>query len=99
MPLSTYTVARFNFINELILVHLNCVGSRNGKYNGGVSNGNGSIHYDNGPVYSGLSTGPRPAPALYQAWMLIRSFFGITFNLYSKKCCYNFHVDDELYLE
>lgn len=40
--------------------------SRNGKYNGGVSNGNGSIHYDNGPVYSGLSTGPRPTPALYQ---------------------------------
>jgi len=35
--------------------------SRNGKYTG-----NGSIHYDNSPVYTGLSTGPRPPPSLYQ---------------------------------
>ena len=41
-------------------------GSRNGKYNGmsnGVSNG---IQYNGGPVYNGISTGPRPPPAVYQ---------------------------------
>jgi len=45
-------------------------GSRNGKYNGGVANGgiaNGGYNgYNGGPVYNGLSTGPRPAPAVYQ---------------------------------
>lgn len=42
-------------------------GSRNGKFNG-LSNGNGSLHYDNGPLYSGLSAGggARPPPAVYQ---------------------------------
>ena len=41
-------------------------GSRNGKYNGmsnGVSNG---IQYNGGPIYNGISTGPRPPPAVYQ---------------------------------
>ena len=47
---------------------MSTVGSRNGKYSNGSANGHGlpSLHYDNGPIYSGLSTGPRPPPAVYQ---------------------------------
>jgi hypothetical protein len=57
----------------------NCVGSRNGKYSNGAANGHGlpSLHYDNGglggPIYSGLSTGPRPPPAVYQPPMTPRA--------------------------
>ena len=39
-------------------------GSRNGKYNGGM-NGISNGAYNGGPVYNGLSTGPRPPPAVY----------------------------------
>jgi hypothetical protein len=56
-----------------------CAGSRNGKYSNGTANGHGlpSLHYDNGglggPIYSGLSTGPRPPPAVYQPPMTPRA--------------------------
>ena len=52
--------------SRLISDHIS--GSRNGKYNGvgnGIANG-GYSGYNGGPVYNGLSTGPRPAPAVYQ---------------------------------
>ena len=41
-------------------------GSRNGKYNGGMNGMSNGIVYNGGPVYNGLSTGPRPPPAVYQ---------------------------------
>jgi len=41
-------------------------GSRNGKYNGGMNGLANGAAYNGGPVYSGVSTGPRPPPAVYQ---------------------------------
>ena len=60
-----YTPAKFS-LSSLLMLNIN-VGSRNGKYNGmvngGISNG---IAYNSGPIYNGVSTGPRPPPAVYQ---------------------------------
>ena len=55
-------------LHTLANAEKNISGSRNGKYTGmgnGISNG-GYNGYNGGPVYNGLSTGPRPAPAVYQ---------------------------------
>ena len=51
-----------------LVIILIVLGSRNGKYNGGMVNGGGLINgaYNGGPVYNGVSTGPRPPPAVYQ---------------------------------